>query len=100
MTLGILITGISVWWVSAPLKEGNKALEESKKKSRRLKIFYKCKLQDDFEKKIRKLRQKIPPLFSGGDNETFLRPTICYFLLRAALTFVGDNAFSSSFSSF
>ena len=31
MTLGIVITGISVWWVSTTLKEGNKALKESKK---------------------------------------------------------------------
>ena len=29
MTLGIAITGISVWWVRATLKEGNKSLEES-----------------------------------------------------------------------
>ena len=33
MTLGIAITGISVWWVRATLKEGNKALEESKKEN-------------------------------------------------------------------
>ena len=33
MTLGIAITGISVWWVSTTLKEGNKALEEGKKKN-------------------------------------------------------------------
>tara|TARA_B100001250_G_C19048898_1_gene464903 strand:+ start:190 stop:291 length:102 start_codon:yes stop_codon:yes gene_type:complete len=32
MILGIAITGISVLWVSTTLKEGNKALEESKKK--------------------------------------------------------------------
>ena len=31
MTLGIAITGISFWWVSTTLKEGNKALEESQK---------------------------------------------------------------------
>tara|TARA_B100001250_G_scaffold397919_1_gene405566 strand:+ start:567 stop:695 length:129 start_codon:yes stop_codon:yes gene_type:complete len=31
MTLGIAITGISAWWVSITIKEGNKALEESKK---------------------------------------------------------------------
>ncbi len=29
MTLGIAITGISIWWVSTTLQEGNKALEES-----------------------------------------------------------------------
>ena len=29
MTLGIAIIGISIWWVRATLKEGNKALEES-----------------------------------------------------------------------
>ena len=29
MTLGIAIIGISIWWVSTTLKEGNKALEES-----------------------------------------------------------------------
>ena len=28
MTLGIAIIGISIWWVSTTLKEGNKALEE------------------------------------------------------------------------
>ncbi len=33
MTLGIAITGISVWWVSTTLKEGNKALEESQKEN-------------------------------------------------------------------
>ena len=33
MTLGILITGISVWWVRTPLKEGNNALEESQKEN-------------------------------------------------------------------
>jgi len=32
MTLGIAITGISAWWVTTTLKEGNKALEESKKR--------------------------------------------------------------------
>ena len=29
MTLGIAIIGISIWWISTTLKEGNKALEES-----------------------------------------------------------------------
>tara|TARA_B100001250_G_C19534444_1_gene671916 strand:+ start:623 stop:760 length:138 start_codon:yes stop_codon:yes gene_type:complete len=34
MILGIAITGISVWWVSTTLKEGNKkALEESQKEN-------------------------------------------------------------------
>ena len=33
MTLGIAITGISVWWVSTTFKEGNKALEESQKEN-------------------------------------------------------------------
>jgi len=33
MTLGIAIIGISVWWVTTTLKEGNKALEESRKKN-------------------------------------------------------------------
>ena len=33
MTLGILITGISVWWVRITLKEGNNALEESQKEN-------------------------------------------------------------------
>ena len=32
MTLGIAITGISIWWVTTTLKEGEKALKESKKK--------------------------------------------------------------------
>ena len=31
MTLGIAIIGISVWWVTTTIKEGNKALEESQK---------------------------------------------------------------------
>tara|TARA_Y100001968_G_C18779490_1_gene446006 strand:+ start:169 stop:294 length:126 start_codon:yes stop_codon:yes gene_type:complete len=30
ITLGIVITGFSVWWVRKTLKEGNKALKESK----------------------------------------------------------------------
>tara|TARA_B100000579_G_scaffold364487_1_gene323466 strand:+ start:146 stop:280 length:135 start_codon:yes stop_codon:yes gene_type:complete len=30
-TLGIAITGISVWWVATTLNEGQKALEETKK---------------------------------------------------------------------
>ena len=34
MTLGILITGISVWWVRATLKEGNKALKEMSKNTK------------------------------------------------------------------
>jgi len=33
MTLGIAIIGISVWWVTTTLKEGNKALEESQKEN-------------------------------------------------------------------
>ena len=33
MTLGIAITGISVWWVATTLKEGQKALEETKKEN-------------------------------------------------------------------
>ena len=33
MTLGIAITGISVWWVRTTLKEGNKALEESQEEN-------------------------------------------------------------------
>ena len=33
MTLGIGITGISVWWVRTTLKEGNKALKESQKEN-------------------------------------------------------------------
>ena len=33
MTLGIAITGISVWWGSTTLKEGNKALDESHKEN-------------------------------------------------------------------
>ncbi|WP_269605832.1 hypothetical protein [Prochlorococcus marinus] len=33
MTLGIAISGLSVWWVRITLKEGNKALQESKKKN-------------------------------------------------------------------
>tara|TARA_B100000965_G_C18940530_1_gene477133 strand:- start:194 stop:319 length:126 start_codon:yes stop_codon:yes gene_type:complete len=33
MTLGIVIAGISVWWVRTTLKEGNKALKESKTKN-------------------------------------------------------------------
>ena len=33
MTLGIVITGISVWWVRTTLKEGKKALEESQKEN-------------------------------------------------------------------
>ena len=33
MTLGIAIIGISIWWVSTTLKEGNKALEESQKEN-------------------------------------------------------------------
>ena len=32
MTLGIVITGISIWWVRATLKEGNRALKESQTK--------------------------------------------------------------------
>ena len=34
MTLGIAITGISIWWVKTTLKEGNKALEESQKENK------------------------------------------------------------------
>tara|TARA_Y100001968_G_scaffold290897_1_gene294956 strand:+ start:201 stop:335 length:135 start_codon:yes stop_codon:yes gene_type:complete len=30
MTLGISITRISIWWVATTLKEGQKAIEESK----------------------------------------------------------------------
>lgn len=53
MTLGILITGISVWWVRTTLKEGNNALEESqKRKSRQLKIFYKFKLPKILRKRF------------------------------------------------
>tara|TARA_B100000902_G_C26840526_1_gene683189 strand:- start:310 stop:435 length:126 start_codon:yes stop_codon:yes gene_type:complete len=33
MTLGIVITGVSVWWVGTTLKEGNKALKESQTKN-------------------------------------------------------------------
>ena len=33
MTLGTVITGISVWWVRTTLKEGIKALEESQKEN-------------------------------------------------------------------
>ena len=33
MTLGIAIMGISVWWVATTLKEGQKALEETKKEN-------------------------------------------------------------------
>jgi len=33
MTLGIVITGISAWWVSTTLSEGNRALKESKTKN-------------------------------------------------------------------
>ena len=33
MTLGISITGISIWWVATTLKEGQKAIEESKKEN-------------------------------------------------------------------
>ena len=33
MTLGIGITGISIWWVATTLKEGQKAIEESKKEN-------------------------------------------------------------------
>ena len=33
MTLGIAITGISVWWVRTTIKEGIKALEESQKEN-------------------------------------------------------------------
>ena len=33
MTLGMAIVGISVWWVTTTLKEGNKALEESQKEN-------------------------------------------------------------------
>ena len=31
MTLGIAITGISVWWIATTLKEGQKAIEDTKK---------------------------------------------------------------------
>jgi len=33
MTLGIVIIGISACWISTTLKEGNRALKESKKKN-------------------------------------------------------------------
>ena len=33
ITLGIAITGISVWWVATTLNEGQKALEETKKEN-------------------------------------------------------------------
>ena len=33
MTLGIAITGISVWWIRTTVKEGKKALEESQKEN-------------------------------------------------------------------
>tara|TARA_Y100001968_G_scaffold325108_1_gene365802 strand:- start:852 stop:977 length:126 start_codon:yes stop_codon:yes gene_type:complete len=32
MILSIAITGITIWWVATTLKEGEKALKESKKK--------------------------------------------------------------------
>ena len=33
ITLGLAITGISVWWVRTTLKEGNKVLEENQKEN-------------------------------------------------------------------
>ena len=33
MSLGIAITGISDWWVTTTLKEGQKTLEETKKEN-------------------------------------------------------------------
>ena len=70
MTLGIAKTGISVWSIATTLKEGQKALEETKKENLDNWILPFIQIPRKFWKKIWILSPKIiPPLFSGGDNK-------------------------------
>ena len=73
MTLGIVITGISAWWVSTILKEGNKALKESKTKIRQPQLFPRYRIQGIFREIPIKINEKLLHINSEGVKKNILQ---------------------------